>query len=347
MDVERLFYSDGSWHRNQRKKVPFETSCYYTHEPSLTNGCQYSVSKTGEWLNDAYRREQRSLLIDFYRLLGGPNWRTSDNWSEGDPCWDGWYGVTCDEHGHVIALVLTDNLLYGSIPSNFAKLKSLMKLDLSTTADSYHNHANEVFNYVMGEMPSLAEMTRLEEIEVSGNRITALPVDLYLNAQTLRSLSASRNLLTQLPQYLNRYIKLHTLELDHNQIAGTIPTTIGQMESARYIQLENNELSGTIPVTVSLLGRIRCFDVSHNVQLSGEIPIDIIIQWAQAEYLAILNTTITGYIASLCIDVPLCFKYMYDMHKDLTWATASDIPDVVNMTMELAVQGAAAAANSR
>lgn len=27
---------------------------------------------------------------------------------------------------------------------------------------------------------------------------------------------------------------------------------------------------------------------------------------------------------------------MYDTHKDLTWATVSDVPDIVGMTVDLA-----------
>ena len=97
-------------------------------------------------------------------------------------------------------------------------------------------------------------------------------------------------------------------------------------------------------------------------------------------YLSILNTSISGYISSLCeipqrlehqlihrmtecfpclrgLDVPFCWKYMYDTHKDfgiltaqasaqrlavmclqdLTWATVADIPDIVGMQLGCAI----------
>ena len=67
---------------------------------------------------------------------------------------------------------------------------------------------------------------------------------------------------------------------------------------------------------------VEVFDVSHNPELGGIIPEQIIVDWAEArpqkvfvlssrlwiqdfwpkavDYLAILNTTIAGYISSLC-----------------------------------------------
>merc|ERR1712190_522576 len=59
----------------------------------------------------------------------------------------------------------------------------------------------------------------------------------------------------------------------------------------------------------------------------------------EQEYISILNTTLKGYIAELCIDVPFCWKFMYDTHRDLTWATANQVPDIVNITMEIAKNG--------
>ena len=34
--------------------------------------------------------------------------------------------------------------------------------------------------------------------------------------------------------------------------------------------------------------------------------------------------------------MPFCWKFMYDTHKDLTWASVSDVPDIVGMTIDLA-----------
>jgi hypothetical protein len=336
MDDERLLYSTGDWHRLQRKRVAFESACYYTHEVELPQGCQYSRSEQTAWRDNSVRSLERGVLLEFYNGLNGDRWRTEDNWNFGDPCWDAWYGVTCDEHGHVIAIELVDNNMIGTIPQGIGQLASLLKLDVSTSAHEYHNHANRFVNRISGVVPSLKDISRLEELIIAGNEIVGLPEDFYLNGQSLRLISASYNRISAMPKYLNRFVKLHTLELDHNVIAGTMPPDIGYMPLARYIHLDVNLFSGAMPKTIAGLTRIRTFDISHNTGLFSEISEDVIVNWPECEYLAILNTSITGYISSLCIDVPFCWKYMFDTHKDLTWATAADVPDIVNLTVELA-----------
>lgn len=335
-DDERLLVSDGMWHRKQRKRISFETSCYYTSEPELPYGCQY-VIRDNVWAEDPQRALEKNALLELFDKTLGKTWRANDNWSTfTDPCWDSWYGVTCDEHGYVIALELTDNRLFGGLPASLGALTSLLKLDLSSTERSYHSHANENMNRLVGILPSLSLMTRLQEIEISGNAFRGLPEDLYLNGATLRVLSASHNLLSSLPSNLQNFQALHTLDLSHNLIEDSIPSTFGRMSNIRYAHLQYNLLQGDVPPEVIGISRIRILDLSHNPKLSGEVPEEIIVAWKEMDYLAILNTTISGYISSLCLDVPFCWNFMYDTHKDLTWATAADVPDIVSMTLSLA-----------
>jgi len=338
MDDEFLRVSNGTWHRSKRKSVSFETACAYMHSPDLPLGCQYNASKSEQWMYDARRQEELSILREFWGTTGGSNakWRSTDNWLEGDPCWDHWYGVTCDEHGHVLALELSDNGLEGKLPLTFGRLQSLVKLDLSSTAEHYHGHPNLYLNRLSGDIPSLKDMTRIEEIEISGNLFTNFPSDLYVNAQTLKSISASHNHIQKFPRYINRYTKLQVLDLSHNDIEEDFPSTLGSMVWMRYLYFQYNRIKGVLPKNIAKLGKIRVFDVSHNPELGGEFPKDVIPTWPEVEYLSVLNTTLEGYIPSLCIDVPFCYKFMFDTHGDLTWAVAGEVPDIVTMTLALA-----------
>mmetsp|Transcript_73538 Transcript_73538/g.232222 ORF Transcript_73538/g.232222 Transcript_73538/m.232222 type:complete len:369 (-) Transcript_73538:51-1157(-) len=339
-DEERLLSSGGSWHRAQRKRVAFETSCYYTHEAELPHGCQRAMSGGSAWISDAQRAEEKNALLDLYQSTQGSLWRVSDNWSpDADPCWDAWYGVTCDEHGRVISLELVDNGLVGPLPASLGRLASLLRLDLSTTAARYHAHPNTQANRLRGALPSLAAAARLEELEVSGNELSRLPDDLWRAGPTLRVLSASRNRLVGLPGNLQRFVALHTLELGHNLIGDAFPAELGALSNLRFLHLEYNRLGGAVTEAVRGLRRVRVFDVSHNPGLAGQLPEDIIVEWTEQGYLSVINTSISGYIASLCLDVPFCWKFMYDTHRDLTWATAADVPDIVDITLSLAQSG--------
>lgn len=339
MDDERLLVSDGAWHRGQRQRVSFETSCYYSSEPELPYGCQHSRSQSSGWRNDTRRAEERRILLSLFASTGGEagGWRASDNWGNTtDPCFDQWYGVTCNEHGHIIYLELSDNGLFGVLPSDLGRLTSLVKLDLSTSSAYYHSYRNVYRNMLFGQLPSFAQAKRIEEIEVSGNDLESLPDDLFMNGPTLRSLSASWNRLTALPRFLRRFVKLHTLELGHNQIRDVFPADIGALANIRFVHLEYNQLRGEVGPAILDIRKIRALDLSHNPALGGQLPEALIVEWNETDYIAILNTSLTGYVASLCIDSPVCWRFMYDAHRDLSWATAADVPDLVASTVALA-----------
>merc|ERR1719421_2429571 len=101
------------------------------------------------------------------------------------------------------------------------------------------------------------------------------------------------------------------------------------MESLRFLYLQYNYLEGGITREIQDMPKMLVMDVSHNLMVTGEFPKEMIPSWPEVEYIAIMNTSMLGYIASLCIDVPFCWKYMFDTHPDLTWAVEGGIPDIV------------------
>ena len=39
---------------------------------------------------------ERDALVALYNSTDGANWKYNTNWTVGDPCTNGWYGVECD-----------------------------------------------------------------------------------------------------------------------------------------------------------------------------------------------------------------------------------------------------------
>jgi Leucine-rich repeat (LRR) protein len=66
-------------------------------------------------------------------------------------------------------------------------------------------------------------------------------------------------------------VQLTYLSLWDNQLSGTIPSTIGNLEQLTFLDLSENRLTGPIPSTFGNLLRLTRLDVYDN-DLSGSIP---------------------------------------------------------------------------
>jgi len=63
------------------------------------------------------------------------------------------------------------------------------------------------------------------------------------------------NLVGTIPELLfDKLINLTTIDMSHNQISGTIPTTVGKLRNAMTLQLSHNLISGTIPTEIRTMG---------------------------------------------------------------------------------------------
>ena len=72
---------------------------------------------------------ERQALVDLYYSTNGEGWTESENWLDGDPCVNQWYGVTCDEHGGVVTVSLWNNNMTGALEEsigNFLHCRSLV-----------------------------------------------------------------------------------------------------------------------------------------------------------------------------------------------------------------------------
>ena len=66
----------------------------------------------------------REALAALYHATSGPNWLSNENWLTDAPLED-WYGVSIDEDGRVIKLVLSANGLLGAIPPELVKSRQI------------------------------------------------------------------------------------------------------------------------------------------------------------------------------------------------------------------------------
>ena len=68
--------------------------------------------------------------------------------------------------------------------------------------------------------------------------------------------------------------KITGLQLDENNLSGTIPAVVGQLASLEHLDLWGNQLTGSIPPQIGRLTALTFLDLSLN-QLTGEVPAEI------------------------------------------------------------------------
>lgn len=168
-------------------------------------------------------------LYQLYQSTGGPNWRVARDeiawFSNSEPCT--WYGIKCSDSGitdnyeqrRIVDIALADRNLVGQLPRVFLSLPILQALNVSD-------------NQLTGS---------LQDTDVL----------LHLN---LTSLNVANNQLggSILHQFYSNQ-KFYELKLNNNSFTGTLPESLGLVQSLRILDVRNSRLSGAIPLAYSNL----------------------------------------------------------------------------------------------
>jgi RHS repeat-associated protein len=157
-------------------------------------------------------------------------------------------------------LLLSNNLLTGSIPNELGSLTGLTILKLDN-------------NTLSGEIPaSLGNLPLL--------------TDLFLNNNQLSG---------SVPSSLGSLSNLVYLYLRNNQLSGSLPSSLGSLAKLQYFYTGYNQLSGTIPTTLSGLSQLLIFDINTN-QISGALP--DISGWTKVTQINVANNQLSGAVPS-------------------------------------------------
>jgi len=223
---------------------------------------------------------QQEALSDLYRATGGPGWKNSKNWLQGNYCT--WFGVECD--GLDVTLIsLPGNNLVGPLPDSLGSLQSLMVLDLSD------NKLNGTIPSTLGCLDSLnylilsynsdltgtlpMELTRLpgmQHLEISSASLTGeLPL---AYSSTLRVLKLNKNRLTgPMPEALAAVSGLCILNLAQNGLSGPLPDNLDAMASIQVLHLTQNRFNGTLTPAIGSLTELVIMNLDYN-EFEGSLP---------------------------------------------------------------------------
>ncbi|CAJ1949387.1 unnamed protein product [Sphenostylis stenocarpa] len=193
------------------------------------------------------------LKLPYLRELKLPNNQLSGRLDE--------YVIT----SHVLEMLdLGSNNLEGPIPLSIFNLRALRVIQLNSNK----------FNGTI-QLDMIRRLSNLTSLCLSHNNLS---VDIYSrDARDLSPFPALRNVmltsckLRGIPSFLRNQSKLLRLELAENEIEGTIPYWVLQLEYVVYLNLSKNFLTKFEGNVRNLSSNLLVFDVSSN-QLQGPFP---------------------------------------------------------------------------
>ena len=226
----------------------------------------------------------RAALITLYNATGGANWMNRTGWLSAAPMGE-WDGVTTDESGRVVQLLLRENNLAGRIPVDLGNLTALTRLDFQG-------------NKLTGSIPStLGNLSNLDRLDLDHNQLTGqIPTQLR-NLTNLRLMDLDNNRLDgPIPSWLGSMTGLEWLSIGSNPLGGSIPPELGNLTNLQVLGTLDAHLTGTIPTELGNLSNLAELNLSSN-NLRGAIPPEL-GRLTKLTYMSLRSNGLTGPIPS-------------------------------------------------
>ncbi|GFY85651.1 hypothetical protein Acr_04g0003890 [Actinidia rufa] len=143
---------------------------------------------------------------------------------------------------HLLNLELSNNSLYGPIPSRIGSLLRLTYLNLSN-------------NHLSGVIPSgIGMLISLSDLALQSNKLMGSIPPSIGNLSNLTALCLFNNHLSgPIPPTIENLANLIDLFLHVNHISGSIPPELGKLSSISDLRLYTNNLTGSIPLELENL----------------------------------------------------------------------------------------------
>ncbi len=276
---------------------------------------------------------EREALIALYNSTDGDNWTDNSGWKTppldaDDFAMPGtentWYGIVCDaENTYVEGINLNSNELIGIMPTELMNLSSLLSVDIcdnrlhATDPDlrdflenlqpgwedcqilippgeraaliALYNSTdgdNWTDNSGWKEPPLDTDGFAMWGTENTWYGITLWDANLYVKWIDLRS----NELTGSLPSELGNINSLNGLWLRDNQLTGSIPSELGSLKILQYLYLNDNQLTGNIPPELgsspppATPDNLKYLYLNNN-ELTGSIPPEL----GSLPYLVVLS----------------------------------------------------------
>ncbi|XP_031272527.1 probable leucine-rich repeat receptor-like protein kinase At5g49770 [Pistacia vera] len=145
--------------------------------------------------------------------------------------------------GELSFLALNSNNFSGTVPPSLGKLSNLYWLDLAD------NQLTGSIPVSTPNSPGLDQLKNAKHFHFNKNQLSG----------------------TISPQLFSSDMELIHVLFDGNQLTGTIPSTLGLVQTLEVLRLDRNDLSGEVPSSLNNLSSVNELNLAHN-NLTGPIP---------------------------------------------------------------------------
>ncbi|KAG8368962.1 hypothetical protein BUALT_Bualt15G0100800 [Buddleja alternifolia] len=165
------------------------------------------------------------------------------------------------------SLILVGCGFSGPIPPSIGLLPQLTYLSLNSN------------NFIGGIPPSIGNLSNLYWLDLADNKLTGtIPIstgttpglDLLVNTKHFHF--GKNQLSGEIPsQLFNSNLTLIHLFLENNQLTGSIPFTLGLVQTLEVVRLDRNSLSESVPENLNNLTSVQELFLANN-KLTGPLP---------------------------------------------------------------------------
>ncbi|XP_016495409.1 putative LRR receptor-like serine/threonine-protein kinase At1g74360 [Nicotiana tabacum] len=189
------------------------------------------------------------------------------------------------QHCSLLVLDLSQNLLFGELPTSISNCKGLLKLNLwgNSFSGSIPREIGSVLslkelslgsNNFSRDIPdTLSGLSKMVFLDLSKNNFGGEIQEIFGQLTQVRFLMLHGNsyiggiVSSGIPNLVN----LSRLDLSDNQFSGPLPVEISQMKGLEFLILAYNQFRGNIPSEYGDLLKLQALDLSSN-RLTGLIP---------------------------------------------------------------------------
>ncbi|GAA0170837.1 hypothetical protein LIER_25016 [Lithospermum erythrorhizon] len=183
-------------------------------------------------------------------------------WDSKKPCCQ-WTDVKCDSSGNVMQIDISSKSLSGTLPGNINQLSSLQTFAVQR-------------NFLSGQIPSFANMSNMQELDLDFNSFNSLSKDFLLGMPNLQKFSMSNNSnlpAWEIPEYIAESSNLQAFVASSNNIVGSIPDIFDQLPNLQSLRLSYNNLTGPLPPSLASSELQNLWLNNQEKGLSGTISV--------------------------------------------------------------------------